>query len=104
MSKADPIVEACVEALLKSLSIGKNAVHDVDKSKAKEMFKALRKKGFALDHDAIYQQAIAHDWLEKDAKALAKMAADIDSGKRPVIKRPTDWGKSTVDRIIAEHQ
>lgn len=100
----DPIVKACVEALLKTFSRTKKAVHDVDKSRAKELFKALHKKGFALDHDAIYQQAIAHDWLDKDANELAKMAANIDSGKRAVITRPTDWGKSTVDRIIAEHQ
>lgn len=100
----DPIVEACVEALLKSFAITKKAVHDVDKSKAKGMFKVLHKKGFSLDHDAIYQQAIAHKWLETDAKALAKMAADIDSGKRAVITRPMSWGKTTVDRIIAEHQ
>lgn len=97
------IVNACLEKLFKFTLPDTGILHAIDESRAKELFKALHKKGFTLGQDAIYQQAIAHRWLDKHAKSLAKLAAQIDGGGRVIIKHPLNWGEPTVEKVIAQH-
>ncbi len=104
MSKADPIVKDCIKTLSVIVNTSAGLAHPLDESRAKELFKALHQKGFALLENDIYQLAIANDWPTNHAKKLAQLAAKIGDGGRVVIKHPRNWGKTTVDRIIAEHQ
>ncbi|MCU8015945.1 hypothetical protein L5M36_03400 [Shewanella sp. SM72] len=98
------IVNACLENLFKIANSSTGILNAIDESHAKELFKALHKKGFTLDQDAVYQQAIAHKWSDKHAKSLAKLAAQIDGGGRVIIKHSRNWGEPTVDRVIAQHK
>lgn len=101
----DPIVEACVEKLFKIITNKDAGIsHSVDTVRAKELFKALHKKGFTLHEHQIYSLAIVDGWPSDHAKKLAQLAAHIGAGKRVVIKPPRNWGEPTVNQVIAEHQ
>jgi len=101
---SNPILKDCIKALSNSVNPSKSIAHagithPVDESKAKELFKALREQGVPLIETEVLALAISNNWSEKHAKALAKLAQKIGDGGRVVIKRPLNWGVTTLEKI-----
>jgi hypothetical protein len=100
---SNPILSDCIKALSNSLTLANGLTHPVDDSKAKCLFKALRKKGVALSEDEVLLLAIENNWPEKHAKKLADIAQRINDGRRVKIDRETSWGETTLEKAIKNH-
>ena len=101
---SDPILKDCIETLSKVVNVSTGLIHPLDDSSAKELFKALHKKGISLNEEDIHTLAIENNWPEQHAKTLAKLAQKIGDGGRVVIKHPRNWGEATVEKIIQSHR
>ena len=98
----NPILRKAIESLTHVVNISTGLAHPLDDSRAKELFKALRKQGIPTKQEDVYAAAVANAWPERHAKTLSEIADKIGSGGRVRISHPRDWGEPTVKRIIAQ--
>ena len=98
----NPILRKAIESLSHVVNVSTGLAHPLDDSRAKEIFKALRKQGIPINQDDVYSAAIANAWPEQHAKTLSELASKIGNGGRVQISHPRDWGEPTVKKIIAE--
>jgi hypothetical protein len=98
----NPILRKSIESLTHVVNISTVLAHPLDDSRAKELFKALRKQGIPTRQDDVYAAAIANSWPERHAKTLSELADKIGNGRRVQISHPRYWGEPIVKKIIAE--
>lgn len=97
----NPILNEAINTLSIVINVSTGLAHPLDDSRAKELFKALKKYNIPLNGADIYSLAISNSWPEPHAKQLVEVAEKIERGDRVKIRERRDWGEPTVRRIIA---
>lgn len=101
MSNSHDVLERAIAKLSILVNVSTGLAHPLDDSRAKELFKALRAKGISCSHGDVYRIAVANDWSDRHATALAKLADKIDGGGRVQISHKSGWGEKVVSELLA---
>ncbi|MFP6845317.1 MULTISPECIES: DUF1889 family protein [Thalassolituus] len=96
------ILEEAIKTLSVVVNVSTGLAHPLDDSRAKELFKALKKYNVPLSGTDVYSLATSNSWPDRHAKQLAELADKIGRGGRVQIRERRDWGEPTVRRLIDE--
>ncbi|MCX7132507.1 MULTISPECIES: DUF1889 family protein [unclassified Aeromonas] len=101
MSNSHDVLERAIAKLSVLVNVSAGITHPMDDSRAKELFKALRAKGISCSHGDVHRIAVANDWSDRHATALAKLADKIDGGGRVQIPHKSGWGEKVVSELLS---
>ncbi|MBN8758838.1 MAG: hypothetical protein J0I94_00285 [Thiobacillus sp.] len=90
------LLKLSIEKLSNIVNLSTGLAHPLDKSRAQELFIALRDEGESLTYEKVRGLAIANHWPDRHADSLAELAQHIGSGGLVNIEHPRDWGEPTV--------
>lgn len=88
----DPVILGALRSLTNSVNLSTGLSHPSDWDHAVHMFRALRKRGHAIDGDEIETWAIANGWSYRHAAQVGQLAREMAAGKTKRTKsRAASW-------------
>jgi hypothetical protein len=85
----DQLVLGALRSLTNSVNLSTGLSHPSDWDHAVHMFRALRKRGCAIDGNEIETWAIANGWSYRHAAQVGQLAGEIAAGKTKRTKEPS---------------
>jgi len=86
-SLADPVVAAALRSLTSLVNLGTGLSHPSDRASAIQMFRTLKRHGYAFDPAEVYQWAAGNGWSGKGADELRDIAEGVNANRRFRVER-----------------
>jgi hypothetical protein len=96
------LVESALHLLTEEINLETGLSHPSDRNKAKELLTKLHQVGESLDGARIAVWAREHGWLDADARDLAELATQIESGQAVRVKDGPWWPDDILEMLTVD--
>jgi hypothetical protein len=93
------LVEKALQLLTEEINLETGLSHPSDRNKVKELLSRLHKLGESLDGARIAVWARDQGWADADARDLAELATQIESGQEVRVRGGPWWPDDILEQI-----
>jgi hypothetical protein len=94
-----PLVEKALQLLSEEINLETGLSHPSDRNRAKELLAKLHRAGKSLDGSRIAVWARDQGWANADARDLAELSTQIESGQAVRVKDGPWWPDDILEEI-----
>jgi hypothetical protein len=95
----NPVVQAAMESLTNFTNPRNLLIQTEDRDQAIRTLRTLRKFGYTIDPDELYEYALAANWAGRGAQRLRTFAEEIRDRRKNhrLYHGPEDWGPEAIE-------
>ena len=96
------IEKVIVDQITSRINVSEGLLAGLDESAAVELLVEMFARGYWIDSETIFSEAIKNEWARKSARRLADLTQKVVLGKSPHIEHKNCWRRHFFDIVEAQ--